>query len=70
VDVARGFHALPSGVQREVRSQATRLHASIRATAADLSEPTLINEDDPRIDPSWMLSIIRHVPFSGTLVNV
>jgi Fe-S-cluster containining protein len=50
VEVARGFSELPLEVQGEVHSRASHLHASVRATAADLPEPTLVNEDDPRID--------------------
>src|SRR5262245_59794433 len=49
-EVAKGFGELPSQVQQEVHSRASDLQARIRSIAADLPEPTLIGEDDPRID--------------------
>jgi Fe-S-cluster containining protein len=50
VEVARGFHGLPSHVQRQVHSRAARLQESIHAAAADLPEPMFIREGDPQID--------------------
>jgi len=49
-DVARGFQKLPDGVQQWIRSKAVNLHDVIRRVTASLSEPTLFDEDDPRID--------------------
>jgi hypothetical protein len=70
VEVARGFSELPLQVRKEVHSRASHLHSSIRTAAAALPEPTLVNEDDSRIDHIVNLSTTRHVRFLETPANV
>src|SRR5690242_8887982 len=50
VDVARGFHNLPQNAKERIRSRATALHGKIRDASPDAPNPTVLPEDDPRLD--------------------
>ena len=50
LDVGRGFQSLPSNVQGQVLSRANALHRKIRGSAPGLHEPTILAEDDARLD--------------------
>src|SRR5215831_15265739 len=50
VDVAGGFQRLPGDVHDQVFSRASALHRKIRGVARDLPEPTILGEDDTRLD--------------------
>jgi Fe-S-cluster containining protein len=50
VNVARGFAGLPEDLKERVYSRAAGLHHKLRETVPDLPEPTILHEDDPRLD--------------------
>src|SRR5215470_6591507 len=50
VEVSRGFASLAEDLKDRVYSKATALHRKLHAAVPDLAQPTILPEDDQRLD--------------------